>query len=77
MRGRLRLGGGQLERLSGTTGLGLIFCAHTRLTGLVQHPTCRQKCHNLQAVITCTHENHQEIRAGKELIDGAGAREYT
>lgn len=71
-----RLGRRQLGWLSGTAGLRLIFCAHsTRLTGLVEHPTCRQVTYNLQAVIKCTHENHQEIRAGKEPVGGSGARE--
>lgn len=57
-------------------GLRLIFCAHnTRLTGLVEHPTCRPVTYILQAVIKWTHENHQEIRAGKEPVGGSGARE--
>lgn len=67
----------RLGWLSGTTGLRLIFCAHsTRLTGLVEHLTCRQVTYNLQAVIQCTHENHQKIRAGKEPVGGSGAREH-
>lgn len=54
----------------------LLFCAHnTRLSGLLEHPTYRQVTYNLQAVIKWTHENHQEIRAGKEPVGGSGVRE--